>query len=144
MSRYSIIQNEVNSNKEQRLEKLRHSNQILETNLNYLEALKQHYQEHWLDVEIKHYEAQTNAKANKTKFSSLQKGYKKIDDLYRRLLSQDELLDENIKSTEARLAQFQKLDPVKLTEYRNLMDDLELQETLIEFSKTNMSPVNRR
>lgn len=128
---------EIHLNKEHRLKILNLNNKILESKLDYLSALKRHYEDYWLDFDLKCYEAKMDCLVSKAKLTVNQAIQDRKGDMLRRLNEETVLLDEQISEAKAKLDQYKNLDARLMAEYRSLKDDLECQDLLIEISEGN-------
>lgn len=116
------------------------NNNILTVRLEQLEVLKQHYQDYWLDLDLKGYEASLDSLVGKAKFTAHQSSWKRLDEMERNLEEKNKELDERIATLELRLNKFRSVEPNLLAEYRKLKDDLECQELLIRMGEDNKTP----
>lgn len=134
---------EINLNKEYKSSILRLHNRILEIKLEYLNTLKQHYDDYWLDFDLKCCDLRIACRTSKANFTRYQTGAKRLDEISRFLHKEDISLDRELAKAEERQMQFKKLDPELLAEYQKLKDDLECQDLLIEISQVNMSKTDK-
>lgn len=111
---------------------------ILEARTKYLTLLKEHYQNYSLDLGFKCCEAEIKCFTTKSEFMTQQLRRAKMVERLHKLTAEKALLEQKISSAEIRLDQFKTLDPALLAEHRELNDDLECQEMLIQISQANM------
>lgn len=131
------LQEDIKLNKEHEKKKLHVSNKILETRLKYLALLKEHYEGHLLDLGLQSYKSKIECTTIKCEFMTHQLRETKLNQIWQRLSEEEAVLDQKISQIESRLDQFRRLDPVLLAEYRELNDELECQEMLIQISELN-------
>lgn len=131
------LSEETKKNKEFKARSLELRHKILETKLNYLELLKEHYENYWLDIDLQcldtrvgHYVSKARSMVYETKAEFLANMLKKLN-------SEKESLDKEIAEAQLKLEQFKNLDSDLLAEYRSLKDDLECQDMLIKISENN-------
>lgn len=136
MDSTKLLIDEINSNRHNKLKILRLHNKILEAKLDYLNALKQHYNDHWLDFDTKCSDLRAECQLNKVMFKTYQSSSKKLLEINNALRSEAKILDGKISNAEKRVIQFKELDHNLLAEYQRLKDDLECQDLLIEISET--------
>lgn len=135
----NLLSEQYNQSKEHKLRILRLNNEILEIKSEYLNALKRHYEEYWLNLDLKCYDAKVDCFVSKVKFMTYQASSGKLDDISHKLKKESDLLDQEISKTKTLLEQYKNLNPELLAEYRRLKDDLECQEMLIKISEGNVS-----
>lgn len=111
---------------------------ILETRTKYLTLLKEHYQNYSLDLGFKCCQAEIESFTTKSEFMTQQLRRAKMVEKLHKLNTEKALLAHKITSAEIRLDRFKTLDPALLAEHRELNDDLECQEMLIQISEANM------
>lgn len=114
------------------------NNKLLAVKIERLNLLRQHYQDHWLDLDLKSYDSKLDSLVSRTRFTVHQTSMKRVDELIHKYNQESAMLDEQIADVQARLEKFNNLDPDLLTEYRKLKDDLECQELLIKISENNV------
>lgn len=137
MESTSNLIDEINSNEEYKSSILRLNNRILEIKLDYLSALRQHYDDYWLEFDSKCCDLRIDCLVSKAKFMTYQTSSKKLEEISRSLMDEEKSLDNDIARAEKRLMEYKKSDPDLLAEYQRLKDDLECQELLIEISEDN-------
>lgn len=112
-------------------------NKILALRMERLRLLKQHYQDHKLDLDLASHEARLDSLVSRTKYTVFETSKKRIDDLERVTREENSQLEELISEAEDKLDRYRRLDPNLLAEYRQLKDDLECQNLLMEISEKN-------
>ena len=123
------------SNRAQMRHLLELENKIMDTRLVRLNLLKQHYQDHWLGMDLKEYESKYDALYNRLRFVTYQTGLNRIEELERHVSRESLALDQEMTKLELRVSKLKSLDPQLVAEYRKLKDDLECQNLLIEYSE---------
>lgn len=131
------VAQEIKRNKETKLRILGLRNKILEAKLNYLEELKVHYVNYWLDIDLQCPEARIGHYVSKAQLMVYETKAERMADMSRRLQTKKESLDKNIVKAQSRLEKFKEVAPNLLAEYRALKDDLECQDMLIQISEGN-------
>lgn len=137
MSSEEDLLNRLKLNREHKKRLWKLNNAILSTKIERLQLLRHHYQEHWLDLDLKCYDSKLDSLVSKTKFTVSQTAAKRIEGMVERFKQEDESLDKQIAEAQSRLDKFKNLDPHLLAEYRKLKDDLECQAILIAISEEN-------
>lgn len=137
MSQKRDIPSEVRLNKEHRMKILDLENKILQMRLERLSLLKQHYEEFWLDIELKCFDTKIRGLVAKANFMVQQKRSEHLKGLVLKLEEESRSLDIEIIRAKTQLEKFKKLDPELLSEYRELKDELECQDMLIQYSEYN-------
>lgn len=120
-----------------KLKVLRLHNQILEVKKKYLNLLKEHYENYWLDLELKNREYREYSNLNKAKYTTYSECSKKLEDSSSRVKEANKILTEEVKLAEQRLERFNSLDPKLLSEYKRLKEEHECQELLVKLSLNN-------
>lgn len=111
---------------------------IFEIRSKYLTSLKEHYQAYTLHLGFECCKAEIECFTVKSEYMTQQLRRVKMVEKLHRLNEEKALLNEKISSVETRLDRFRSLDPALLAEHRELNDDLECQEMLIQISEANM------
>lgn len=124
-------------NKESRMRILGLKNKILEAKLNYLEELREHYMNYWLDVDLQCPEARICHYVSKAQLMVYETKSERMTEMFKKLSRGKESLDKRIIAAQSRLEEFKRVDPDLLAEYRALKDDLECQDMLIQISEGN-------
>lgn len=112
-------------------------NQFLTLKLERLQLLKRHYEDFWLDLDLKDYESKLDSIVSRTKATVYHISRKKIEELKTKYEREDKQLDEQLAKAQAKLDKFNSLDSNLLAEYRKIRDDIECQNLLVEISKNN-------
>lgn len=131
------LSEETKKNKEFEARSLELKNKILESKLNYLELLKEHYENYWLDIDLQCLDARIGHYVSKARSMVYETKAEFLANMLKKLNSEKESLDKEIVEAQLKLEQFKSLDPDLLAEYRSLKDDLECQDMLIKISENN-------
>lgn len=110
---------------------------ILEVQRDYLKALKEHYEDYLLDLDVRCYKAKMYSFVTKAEYLILKAKSDKIDKIASRQDGELANLDDQIAEANAKLNQYKRLDPNLLAEYRKLKDDFDCQQMLIAISEAN-------
>lgn len=130
------IMKEIEENKKNRLDLLNLSNKLLEVKLNYLLALKDHSRE-FLSLNTECIISRNNSLLNKLELTLYQVKMQSIKVTLANLNGEISSLDAELAQVSSKLDQVKRLDPKLLSEYRELTEDLEMQEMLIQISDLN-------
>jgi len=127
-------------NKQHRIKLLNLNNKILRIRLEYLSALKEHYNDYWLNFDIRCSAADLECQSSKKKYfaaMALKTEGAKIDELAEKIGEKMRLLSEEETALGSRLRRYERLNQDLLAEYWVLKEDLECQEMLIKISERN-------
>lgn len=113
-------------------------NQYLSIKLERLKLLKQHYEDYWLDLDLKHSEARLDYTVSAAAAIVAQCNKKALEEAKANYEKELVELNKRIKENQIQLDKFNSLDPELLAEYRQLRDDIDCQNMLFEISKNNV------
>lgn len=123
-----------------KIDEIKQQNQLLNAQFLELSQLKKRFEDHWLDIKLKHILSKRESETNEKTYSLFEKDMRKIDQLDRLLDVKSYQIDDTLKRTKERLRQFNSLDPKLLNDYRKIKDDIECQEEIIKISQSNTLP----
>lgn len=117
-------------------ERLTIENDLLNEQSQYLTKLKMHDHSS-LIFNSEREKVKLDNELLKSKVMIYQNGQKKLDEIGRIIQPELSMIERSIKDYEMELTAYRKLDSKLLSEYQMLMEDLEYQDLLIEYSNDN-------
>lgn len=139
VSREEELLKKLESNRVHRRQKLALENEFMRIRLEHSKVMKQHYEEHYLKVDLKSYQWRMESLLSRSRHTANQTSMRRLNDyLKREFDKQNKRLDTKMADLSCKLDQYKRLDGRLLADYQKLKEDLDCQNLLIEMSGGNV------
>lgn len=126
---------DIRLNKEYKEKQLMLERKIAELRYTRLKLVYEYKVEKLRDIRF--FEAKIDYLKNKSQFVQLEKQNGKLDCNIEKLSKANSFMERKISTTRMMLQQYNELDQRLLAEYRDLRDEIDCQEMLVELSQAN-------